>query len=120
MKTEIERFEPSEITNKYKECKAWQFEMETWKDRIQFMKNRLIQMLGEIEDENTKIEARSFFNELDGRLKGNLEWLINKLDDHEFCLKSFFKESNLKTVSEVRSHHDFYTKIGRASCRERV
>lgn len=110
MEIKIESIESLELTHKYHECKKWQSEVKTWIENIQFMKSKIIQFLGDIEDDNKRIEARSFFNELEGKFKGTLNWLTQKLDIHEVELKSFFKESNLKSFTEIERQHDLHKK----------
>jgi len=110
MKRKIENIESLGLFRKYHECKKWQSEIKTWEESMQFIKRKIMQFLGDIKDDCKRIEARTFFNELEGKLKGTLNWLTQKLDIYEIELKSFFKENNLKSSTEIERQHDLYKK----------
>ena len=106
MKKEIEKMEILELLTKHNECKKWLSEIETWEGGIQFMKDLLLKFVGKIDDENRILEVRFFHDELDGKLRGRLEWLIEKIEIQSSCIQSYFKKNHLKKASELRMQHD--------------
>ena len=94
-----------EVANNYKEYKIWQSELELLEDKIQFMKKIIFKFLTKIED-HKKVELRTFFNRLEGKFRGRIDWLTQKLELYQLEIKSFFKENNAQKLADLQAQQD--------------
>lgn len=94
-----------EVSNNYKKCKTWQSEVQLLDDKIQFMKKTIFKFLTKIDD-HKKVELRTFFNRLEGKFRGRIDWLTQKLELHQLDLKSFYKENNVQKLADLQTQQD--------------
>jgi len=106
MNKENEKKEQLDLISKHQESKEWLSEIQTWQDGIQFMKSKILRFSPHINDENRKLELRTFYLDLDGSLRGRIDWLTTKIEKHELEFKSYFENNLQRSIPLLQKEYD--------------